>query len=186
MDEGEAGECEDQKVVKESIEIADAKATEVQRQLEQLASAQSESYEANVAERKAREARDRERIVEGDLEPLMDVNADFMESALQVEAMFDWLSTVENRSLLYQYLTLQQRAVRWYADHAETYFASCSERLQTALQDSPTLRAFFQDETAKLEDALFNMPEKGRFVPRLFTCPVNEELSQRSKVEIDD
>jgi len=54
--------------------------------------------------------------------------------------------------------------------------------------DAPTVvTTYLQAETERVESALFEMPEKGRFVPQLFQPHVREEaaLSQGGCVHLD-
>jgi len=159
-------------------------------QAEQFEAAQIASYEQNKSERQDREARDRELVEQGDTGPLEMLDEDLMASFYSGEGMFCWLESAEHRRLLYRYLELRSRAIHWYPEPAQAYFAEQRGLLGVMLEqpDAPTVvTTYLQAETERVEDALFAMPEKGRFVPQLFAPHRGEEaaLSQGGCVHLD-
>lgn len=143
---------------------------EQREQTEQLNAAQIASYDCNVNERQKREARDRELVQQGDLEPLEAFDAGLLEKLYAAE-LFGWFESAENRCLMYRFLEIQSRAKHWYREAAEKYFAEQRSRLDDILalpEVAEILSPFLLEETQQVENAIYAMPEKGRFVPELF------------------
>jgi len=159
-------------------------------QVEQFEAAQIASYEQNKSERQDREARDRELVEQGDTGPLEMLDEELMNSIFSGEGMFCWLESAAHRCLLHRYLELKSRAIRWYPEPAQAYFADQRGLLGVMLEqpDAPmVVSEYLEAETERVEAALFAMPEKGRFVPELFAPHVGEEaaLSQGGCVHLD-
>lgn len=153
----------------------------------QFEEAQTASYDANVADRRQREVRERQLVEEGDLEPLERLDRELMEGLYCHE--FSWFGEPDHRRAMHRYLELRTRAVRWYSQPAEDYFVARRLELLEAIEgpDSATfLSRFVAEETEKVEAELFSMPEKGHFAPRLFRAPSrfdNDDVNAR--VEVD-
>lgn len=144
---------------------------EHQQAEEQFEAAQIASYESNVSERQGREARERELVQQGDIGPLEALDEELMAELYGAEGMLCWLESAEHRQLLFRYLELRARAVRWYRELAEAYFAASRRRLGDLLERPDAalvVTPFLWEETEKTAEALFAMPEKGRFLPQLF------------------
>lgn len=148
-------------------------ATESQQAEEQFEAAQLASYEANASERRAREAQMRESVRQGDVEPLYSLDRDFMEAALAIDGMFDWLESPEHRVHLLDFVELSARACKWYGEPAEHYFEQQKRQLEDVLahQGSGESQEFTRQlckVIAEVRGAMYSMPEVGRPVPRLF------------------
>lgn len=159
---------------------------EQREQTEQLNAAQIASYDCNVNERQKREARNRELVQQGDLEPLEAFDRDLLEKLYEAE-LFSWFESAENRCLMYRFLEIQSRAKWWYREAAEEYFAEQRARLDAILglpDVADILAPLLLEETQKVEAAIYAMPEKGRFVPELFAPRAFSNGSQEC-VELD-
>lgn len=160
----------------------------------QFEAAQAASYEVNVQDRAAREAREREAVVkDGDLGHLSALDEDLMSVIFCSDGMFTgpregelgWLARAGHRAVLYKYLELKVRATRWYPEPASAYFEERRHSLEKLLADGPQAVApFLEEEIGKVEEALFAMPERGRYVPRLF-APQAHSTAEGGCVELD-
>lgn len=141
---------------------------------ERLEAAQVASYEDTANDRQRREVRDGEQVRDGNLEPLEALDQDFMSLVYNSgDGMFVWLESEQNRSLLFRYLKLKARAVKWYQQPAEVYFANLDERIHVLMQSEDavtSVSSLMQEETDKVEAEVLSMPEKGFFMPQLFAA----------------
>lgn len=68
-------------------------------------------------------------------------------------------------------MVLRAKAIQWYHEHAKVFFDE-QRTLITALLDQPdadtAMTPFLKEQTYRVEEALYTMPEKNRFVPSLF------------------
>jgi len=158
-----------------------------QQATEQLEAAQIASYDSNVTERQSREAKDRELLQQGSLEPLETLDPELMTSFMCTEGMLCWLESAENRNLLFRYLELRARAIRWYQGPAESYFEKKQLQVTELLEKEDVaehMSKFLHAETERVEAEMFDMPEKGSFVPRIF-APATHALDMSACVELD-
>jgi len=105
------------------------------------------------------------------LDVLEALDEGFMTALYGVDGVFSWLESAEHRCLLLLYLRIRDSATRWYGEPARAYFAVRRESLDAMLECPDgihAIAAFLFEETSKVQDALFAMPEKGRFAPELF------------------
>eukprot|EP00929_Paragymnodinium_shiwhaense_P033020 TRINITY_DN18214_c0_g1_i1.p1 TRINITY_DN18214_c0_g1~~TRINITY_DN18214_c0_g1_i1.p1 ORF type:complete len:708 (+),score=189.41 TRINITY_DN18214_c0_g1_i1:88-2211(+) len=153
---------------------------------EQFEEAQIASYDLNVAERRERAARERDAIGQGDLRPLDGLDEELMSAIYCGELMMEWLAEAANRLLLFHYLQVRAKAVSWYAEPAKAYFAEQRQHLDGLLEQEDVsflMTEYIRDETEKVERALFEMPEKGSFLPRLFDKYRDHSLSGGNATE---
>ncbi|CAJ1366815.1 unnamed protein product [Effrenium voratum] len=143
------------------------------------------SYECNASERQLREDRERELLRQGSLEPLERLDEALMEK-LTDAGMLSWLESEENRELLFQYLTLIAKATAWYKEPAEVYFAAKRKIMLASLElpdAAEVVAKFLEEEMATIQEAVFAMPRKGHFLPKLFE--LTERLSQEGCVQLE-
>jgi len=166
--EEDAAEDDINVALKRSLEEQQSASQEMNEQFE---TAQIASYDLNVAERKERATREREAVEQGDLRSLDSLDEALMAGLYCGEGMMEWLGQTENRLLLYRYLEVKTKAVNWYAEPAKAYFELQQQHMDQMLGQvdvAVTLTEYFRNETDKVESALFEMPKKGSFLPRLF------------------
>lgn len=161
-------------------EAAGGEAVTESQERQALGEAQIASYEDNVQQRRKREADIKAAVRAGDLTPLYDMDLDLME--LLSAPLIEWLGAEENRLCLLNFLQLRGDAKKWYKTAAQAYFAEQREALVGLLGGDEghegeeahlfevveAVSVFLREEVAKLQAAIWTMPEPGTFVPQLF------------------
>eukprot|EP00434_Breviolum_minutum_P006120 symbB.v1.2.005393.t2/scaffold316.1/size230253/8 len=141
-----------------------------QEEKQAFESAQELSLEQNRSERQLRQERERELLHQGSLEPLERLDEALVD-AFTDAGLLTWLESEENRKLLYQYLELQTKAVAWYKEPAQVYFEAKRRVMLSSLEKPDAAEAvakFLEEEMATAQEALYFMPDKGHYLPRLF------------------
>jgi len=159
-----------------SVPAAGDDASKEMEQKAQLEAAQIASYEANVTDKKHREAEKRELVRSGNLAPCEELDQDLMCSLYAI--MLQWLEIPENRLVLFRFLELKARAIRWYEKHAQAYFDEKLEELKGLIPPEEetefahdavaAISNFLHKEIERIEVELFAMPEKGQWLPKAF------------------
>lgn len=114
-------------------------------------------------------------------ETLAHAGGGFLCDGGMLEAWLDEASA--NRSLAFELLQLQDKAMRWYATGARRHCESFRGRLLDAaktLQDTKLLKPLITEELAQLREAVFSYPEEGGAPPRLF-----REAAMSNRLEAD-
>jgi len=155
-----------------------------QEQLEQFEAAQLSSLEAHAVEKQEREARDRQSfVVSGDPTILESRDPELLEALF---GCFELLQSVENREVLWRYVQIQDKAKKWYKEKAQEYFVQQQKLLFSLLEraDGAGALQHLQETVAKVEHAMFTMPEISGSIPELF-APRGSAASSHGPVELD-
>ncbi|CAK9103518.1 Hypothetical protein SCF082_LOCUS48352, partial [Durusdinium trenchii] len=102
--------------------------------------------------------------------------------------LITWIESVENRVLLYEYLQLRAKAIAWYKEPAQAYFDGRRNVMLSSIEQpgaSEVLAKFLEEEMATTKEALYDMPDKGHYLPNLFN-PHDDSLGQDGCVDIDE
>eukprot|EP00439_Symbiodinium_sp_Y106_P053048 s4870_g7.t1 len=134
----------------------------------ELEEAQRLSYEAKESERRKREEEDQDLLKQGSIEPLENLDEELVLTI--AERMMSWLESTQNRQSLFKYLSLSAKVKVWYKEKAQAYFEAKRSCLVSLLdlENSEAIAKFLDEETAAVEAAVFEMPEKGMHCPKLF------------------
>jgi len=189
-----AEEAQEEADVAQAIrEVAEQAQQEEDERQRELAAAQTASYDGLRREKREREVRDRKRVQDGDTGPLEELDEELTMAIMCCEGTCDWLSAVEHRLLLHHYLRLRAQAERWYAEPAKAYIVERREALREFM-DGPRAAlefdTFLQGEADLLQEALYEMPANGCYVPgwvpELFRGSDSPGEEGAGPVEVDD
>jgi hypothetical protein len=81
--------------------------------------------------------------------------------------LLDWAANEpENSLLLFDYLNLKKDAVKWYKQHARSYFNTLEINHFTHNMD--TLSSSLSQAIQSIQEAMYSLPENGGAIPKLF------------------
>ena len=80
-----------------------------------------------------------------------------------------WVLEAEsNRLVLFDYLVLRRDSIKWYKEHARSYFTGMEENELASIQSPTDISAWFMGKVDLVRKALFDIPAIGGCIPALF------------------